>query len=281
MTSGTRVAVIGTGAIGTAVARRLAGSGREVVVWNRTPERAVGTGARVAGSLAEAVEGGDLVLLTLKDHAAVRDCLARLPDLTGRTVVALTTGTAEDARAAERTVTAAGGSYLDAGVQTPPEAIGTDAATFLYSGPRAVFERHASTLALLGTPRFVGERADAAAVWDLALFGVWYDAQLGLLRALDGVRRAGIDVAAFAETAAPQIGHVVTGATATATELTCGEYPAGPADLTEHLTVIRHLIDLRRTGPLGDGGLHAVADRVESLIAGGRGGEGLTATVDG
>src|SRR5918998_1647118 len=35
-----RSAVLGTGAAGAAVARRLAATGREVAVWNRTPARA-------------------------------------------------------------------------------------------------------------------------------------------------------------------------------------------------------------------------------------------------
>jgi hypothetical protein len=125
--------------------------------------------------------------------------------------------------------------------------IGSDAATILYSGSRAAFEQHRATLDLLSGPRFVGDAPEAAAVWDLALFGVWYDAQLGLLRALDAVRAAGMDVAGFAGPVGVQLGHVVT--------------------------------ELRAGRPLGDGGLSQVAARIETLIADGRGGAGLTATM--
>jgi 3-hydroxyisobutyrate dehydrogenase-like beta-hydroxyacid dehydrogenase len=156
--------------------------------------------------------------------------------------------------------------------------IGTATAPIVYSGSRSAFERHRATLGLLSEPRFVGETPEAAAVWDLAIFGVWYDAQLGLLRALDAAREAGIDLTAFARTASTQFGHVVTGASATVSELRQAAYPPGPADLTEHLTVIRHLIDQRAGRPLGDGGLPEVAARIAALIADGRGGEGLTAT---
>ena len=76
----------------------------------------------------------------------------------------------------------------------------------------------------------------AVRVWDLALFGVWYDAQLGLLRALDAVRAAGIDIAEFARTANTQLGHVGTATSATVEEMRQATYPPGPADLTEHLT---------------------------------------------
>ncbi|MBB5779321.1 3-hydroxyisobutyrate dehydrogenase-like beta-hydroxyacid dehydrogenase [Nonomuraea jabiensis] len=210
----------------------------------------------------------------------MRQCLAELDgDLSGRTIVAMCTGTADDAKHAAQRVTALGASYLDAGIQAAPEMIGTDAATILYSGSRPAFERHRAVLGLLSTPHFVGDAPQAAAIWDLTLFGLWYDAQLGLLRALDTVREAGIDVAEFVDTAVGQLGHVVTGASTTASELQRGTYPAGPATLAEHLTVIRHLIALRGGQALGDGGLPAVAARIEALMAQGREGEGLTATI--
>ncbi|GAA3124465.1 NAD(P)-binding domain-containing protein [Planomonospora alba] len=278
-----RVAVVGTGAIGGAVARRLLAGGCEVAVWNRTASRSarlVDEGALPAASIGDAVAAGDLVLLTLTDHAAVRQCLAALDtDLSGRTVVAMCTGTPDDARSAARRVAALGAHYLDAGVQASPETIGAGAATILYSGHRPAFEEHAATLRLLGGPRFVGEAPEAAAVWDLALFGVWYDAQLGLLRALETVREAGVDVAGFARTAGVQLGHVVAGVPGTVSELLEADYPAGPARLTEHLAVVRRLIGLRSGLRLGDGGLPEAAARIEELIADGRGDEGLTATI--
>ncbi|AQZ62695.1 2-hydroxy-3-oxopropionate reductase [[Actinomadura] parvosata subsp. kistnae] len=282
-TSEHRIAVIGTGAIGSAVTRRLLEHGHDVVVWNRTPARLnplATAGARPAASVSEAVSSATLTLLTLTDYTAVQECLAALDgDLSGRTIVAMCTGTPDDAERAARRVAALGASYLDAGVQAAPETIGTGAATILYGGSPEAFQRHRAVLELLSTPRFAGQAPQAAAIWDLTLFGLWYDAQLGLLRALDTVRAAGIDVTEFAASAADQLGHVVTGAPGTAAELLRAAYPAGPATLAEHLTVLRHLIGLRDGQVLGDGGLPAVAARIETLIAQGRESEGLTATI--
>lgn len=281
--SAATVSVIGTGAIGSAVVRRLLAAEHDVTVWNRSESRSAGVvaaGAVPAGSVREAVSASSLVLLTLTDYPAVQDCLAQLdPDLSGTVFVGMYTGTADEARLAAARVDGLGGRYLDAGVQASPEMIGTETATILYSGSRSGFEQHRATLELLSRPRFVGERPEAAAVWDLTLFGVWYDAQLGLLRALDVARAAGIDVPEFAQTASTQLGHVVAAIPDTVSELQRATYPRGPADLTEHLTVVRHLIELRAGLRLGDGGLPAVAARLEALIAAGRGDEGLTATV--
>jgi 3-hydroxyisobutyrate dehydrogenase-like beta-hydroxyacid dehydrogenase len=278
-----RVAVIGTGAIGQAVVHRLLGGGHDVTVWNRTESRAAGLtaeGARLARSIREAVSSSDLVLLTLTDHAAVRQCLAQLDtNLTGKTIVGMCTGTSREARQAAERVAGMGARYVDAGIQASPELIGSNAATILYSGARDAFEQYRTVFELLGMPRFAGESPEAAAVWDLALFGLWYDAQLGLLRALDVAREAGIDVVEFSRTASTQLGHVVSGVSAVVSEMRQATYPSGPANLTEHLTLIRHLIELRADRRLGDGGLTEVAVEVEALVADGRGGEGLTATI--
>ena len=275
------VTVVGTGAIGRAVATTLLAAGRPVMVWNRTATRArelVDAGAVAAPSLQEAVTASALTLVTLKDYKAVDAVLDQLDgDLSGRSIAVLSTGTPADARRAHDRAEQLGADYLDAGVQTSPEDVGTDVATILYSGSRGAFERHRSTLELLSTPRFVSEDPQAAALWDLTLFGVWYDAQLGLLRALETVQAAGIDLDEFAETAATQLGHVVHGAAATATELRGADFPRGPADLDEHLVVVRQLVEMRSASRLGDGGLGQVGRVIDSLVADGRGAQGLTA----
>jgi 3-hydroxyisobutyrate dehydrogenase-like beta-hydroxyacid dehydrogenase len=277
-----RVTVVGTGAIGSAVSRRLLSAGREVVVWNRTANRTtdlVAAGAVAAQSLKAAVMASELTLVTLKTYEAVQDVIDQLDgDLSGRTIVVLCTGSPSDARLACERVKQLGAHYIDGGVQTSPEDIGTDVATILYSGSEAGFERHRPTLGLLSAPRFVGTSPQAAAVWDITLFGVWYDAQLGLLRALEGAMAAGIDIGQFVETAGIQLGHVVDAASGTAAELQDSDYPRGPADLSEHLVVVRQLIEMRAASRLGDGGLSHAADVIEALIRKGRGAEGLTAT---
>ncbi|GIE28222.1 6-phosphogluconate dehydrogenase [Actinoplanes italicus] len=284
MTTADRIAVIGTGAIGTAITHRLLTTGHPVTVWNRTPDRTTtltAAGAHRAATPAEAVTSATLTLLTLTDYTAVHQVLDTLPPgLDGHTIAALCTGTPDDARTAAHQATHRGARYLDAGVQAGPDAFTTGTATVLYSGDRTAFDQHTETLARLGPPRFVGDTPHAAAVWDLTLFGLWYDAHLGLLRALDTARTAGIDLDEFAATATTQLGHVVTAVPATVSELRTGHHPPGPATLPEHLTVVRQLLTMRAGTTLGDGGLPAVAARIEALLAQGRHQQGLTATID-
>jgi hypothetical protein len=195
-------------------------------------------------------------------------------------VVVATTGTPHDADAAGTWLAARGLAHVDAGVQTAPDDLGGPRATLLYSGDEEAFCSHRSTLELLGPALWLGPDPRAAATWDQALFGLWYDAQVGLLRALGSVAGAGVSADSFAEAAARQLGHVVEGVGATAREVSDASYPRGPATVHEHLPVVRSLVEARRGSPLGDGGLSALERRLAALSSAGAGDLGLTAALD-
>ncbi len=279
------VTVLGTGSIGTATARVLLGAGHEVHVWNRTPERAaplLDEGAHLAPSVTDAVRASPLTLVCLTDHAAVQALLDDLPHQPSedRTVVLLTTGTPDEVGRSAALAGRRGLACLGGGVQTGPDDIGTPRALFLYAGDPDVHERHRGVLDLLGPGRWVGPEPTAAAELDQALFGLWYDAQLGLLRAFEMAGRAGVPPAELAVLAATQLQHVVDGVEDTSREVADGEYPRGPATLAEHLPVLSGLGESRRTARLGDGGVADIARLVEELATGPGAEQGLTALLD-
>jgi 3-hydroxyisobutyrate dehydrogenase-like beta-hydroxyacid dehydrogenase len=69
-----RVAFLGLGIMGRAMAANLVKAGHEVTVWNRTPGKEV-EGARAASSPAEAARGVEVVWLCVSDTAAVENVL--------------------------------------------------------------------------------------------------------------------------------------------------------------------------------------------------------------
>jgi 3-hydroxyisobutyrate dehydrogenase len=74
----TTVAVLGTGIIGSAVARNLIRNGFAVSVWNRTRAKAEQLrdgGAHVASTPADAVRGADVILTTLNDGPRVLEAM--------------------------------------------------------------------------------------------------------------------------------------------------------------------------------------------------------------
>jgi 3-hydroxyisobutyrate dehydrogenase-like beta-hydroxyacid dehydrogenase len=71
----TTLAVIGLGAMGGRFARRFLAAGHEVIVWNRTAEKAeelVELGAASAGSPAEAARRAEAVITMVSDPKALR-----------------------------------------------------------------------------------------------------------------------------------------------------------------------------------------------------------------
>jgi hypothetical protein len=74
-----RVAVLGMGKMGHALAERLLGGGHAVTVWNRTPHRAddlVARGAHEAATPAQAAARTDATVTSLADDGAVRDVVS-------------------------------------------------------------------------------------------------------------------------------------------------------------------------------------------------------------
>jgi 3-hydroxyisobutyrate dehydrogenase-like beta-hydroxyacid dehydrogenase len=69
-----RVAFLGLGIMGRAMATNLAKAGHEVTVWNRTAGKEV-EGARVAATPAEAAHGAEVVWMCVSDTAAVENVL--------------------------------------------------------------------------------------------------------------------------------------------------------------------------------------------------------------
>jgi 3-hydroxyisobutyrate dehydrogenase len=71
----TRVAFLGTGAMGGPMARNLAAAGHEVRAWNRTRERAEGLGATVCATPVEAPEGAEILVTMLSDGPTTADAI--------------------------------------------------------------------------------------------------------------------------------------------------------------------------------------------------------------
>jgi 3-hydroxyisobutyrate dehydrogenase len=74
-----RVAVLGTGIMGTGMARSLLRAGLDVTAWNRHPGRAAplaADGAHVSGTAAEAVADADAVITMLWDGNSVAEVMA-------------------------------------------------------------------------------------------------------------------------------------------------------------------------------------------------------------
>lgn len=119
-----KITYLGMGIMGRGMASNLAEAGFDVTVWNRTPgktEPAVEQGAKRADSIAEAVEGADVVMYCLSDDAAVEDMVFGEWDLLGKVsegqiVVDMSTIHPDTTRREAAAFTEMGVRFLDAPV---------------------------------------------------------------------------------------------------------------------------------------------------------------------
>ena len=116
-----RVGFIGLGSLGRAIAKRLLSEGVELIVWNRTKEKAYELGVQVANSPAELIKHVDKVFVIVFDSQASEEVIfgkAGLSEggLEGKTIVDMTTNHYKYVEEAYKEVKRLGGYYLDAPV---------------------------------------------------------------------------------------------------------------------------------------------------------------------
>ena len=151
----TRVAILGTGRMGSAMAQTLVESGHDVVVWNRTRARAEALEARVGCHVAEtpvqAVSESQIVLsvLALGEHTERvlldRELIAALP---AEVVICdMATSGIETATRVGRTLEDAGIAFVDSPVAGSVASVLSRTLIVLASGSHEAVARAGSTFA--------------------------------------------------------------------------------------------------------------------------------------
>ncbi|MGW4206976.1 NAD(P)-dependent oxidoreductase [Lentzea sp. NPDC004789] len=175
------VGVLGLGRMGSALASALVNEGYDVTVWNRSDKPAPPDTTR-AKTPEEAFEA-DVVVTCLSTYDVQRPLLTKAI----KTLVNLTSGTPEEARATARWAAENGVEYVDGVIMAVPQQIGTGQARILYAGRP---EHH--VLQAFGEPVHLGEDAGLPALYDLALLGVMWSVFGGYLQAQALVQTAGV-----------------------------------------------------------------------------------------
>jgi len=162
-----RVAILGTGKMGSAIAARLSAAGFQVVLWNRTRARAVALGlGTVADTPAGAVRAADVVISSLTNAAAVVTAFlgpgGALNAGNGKRFVEMSTAGPDLVASLAAHVSAAGGTLIDAPIVGAPTAVRAGEAAILVSGLTEDIVAADAVLSALGTVRPVGSLGSAA-----------------------------------------------------------------------------------------------------------------------
>jgi 3-hydroxyisobutyrate dehydrogenase-like beta-hydroxyacid dehydrogenase len=163
-----RIAVMGLGSMGSALAERLLDEGHELEVWNRSPERAAPFTGRARVLDDPDAVGADAVVLSLADDASV-SAVARpggraRPAWRDRLVVntATVAPTTEDELAE-----AYGGRFVAAPILGAPQAVRSGQARWIVAGPDDARAALAPLWAVFATTAAAGDVPRRAAVLKL------------------------------------------------------------------------------------------------------------------
>jgi 3-hydroxyisobutyrate dehydrogenase-like beta-hydroxyacid dehydrogenase len=164
---GCRVAILGTGKMGSAIAARLSAAGFQLVLWNRTRSRAEALGlGTVADSPAAAARAADIVVSSLTGPEAVLASYlgpkGALSSGQGKHFVEMSTAGPDLLATLAEHVRAAGGTLVDAPIIGAPPAVRAGEAAILVSGFDEDVAVASPVLSALGTVRHVGSLGSAA-----------------------------------------------------------------------------------------------------------------------
>jgi 3-hydroxyisobutyrate dehydrogenase-like beta-hydroxyacid dehydrogenase len=164
-----RVAIIGTGKMGSAMARRLKTAGHELTLWNRTRERAEALGVgRVASTPAEAAQEADVVISMLTDADAVRAAYfgdgGAAQGARGQVFVDMSTAGPDVEREVAPAIERAGALFVEAPVLGSIPAVEAGNLVIFAGGREEAIERARPVLKDLGEVRLVAELGSAASL---------------------------------------------------------------------------------------------------------------------
>ncbi|GAA1250978.1 NAD(P)-binding domain-containing protein [Prauserella halophila] len=272
------VTILGTGAMGSALAGELLGAGHPVTVWNRTAERAVPLatrGAAQAETPGQAVIAHPLVVMCLLRAGSVHDTLTPVAaELRGRTLLNVTTTTPNESRELARWAADHDVTYLDGAILAVPEMIGSPAAQIFYSGSREAYDRFRDVLDVWSNGTYDGDDAGAASLIDLALLSGMYQMFAGFFHGAAMAGFADLSATEFAARAAPFLAAMTEGFADFAGVIDGGDY-AVPGQQSLEFSDLSHIVRASEEQGVDPAPVATVQELISRQIAAGHGSEGF------
>lgn len=269
------VSVLGLGPMGQALAGALLDAKYRTTVWNRTAAKAdplLTRGALWEASPAEAVGASDLTVVNVVDHDAVDAVLAAAgPEVTGKTIVGLSSDTPERAGRTAALVENLGGRYLDGAIMTPTTTIGTPEASILFAGPRAHYDAGLEVFTALGTPTWLGVDHERAATYDMALLDLFWTSVSGFLHAIGIAKAHGIGAGELLPHATGIVAILAPIFAEIAERVEADQHDDASAPVSSVAASLRHLIATSRAAGVDAGALEALQRHVDTAVADGHG----------
>jgi 3-hydroxyisobutyrate dehydrogenase-like beta-hydroxyacid dehydrogenase len=265
--------------MGSALATTLLEGHYKVTVWNRTAAKAeplVEAGATLAASVNEAIDGSEIVIVCLGNYDDTNRVISGCADLTGKTLIQLTTGTVAEAEAMQAWAEGKNAHYLDGVIIAYPSQIGNDETLLCVAGSEEAWQNGERPIKCLGgSSMYLGANLGAPDAMDSALVLPTLMAMMGTIQGAHVLEQAGLDVGLYAEmlvgggwSLADSVHRQATAIAAnhfTDTEAALGTWAAGynhkeelPTGAIDLLEPIRELLNQAVAAGFGDEEIAAV-----------------------
>lgn len=166
-----KIALLGTGLLGAAVAKRLLQHNIEMIVWNRTTEKLqplAEQGMQIAPTVSQAIVTTDAVILMLTDYQAIREVLFAEDTqavLASKTVIQMATIAPHESQQLAQEIKQLGGDYFEAPVLGSLGEAQQGTLIVMVGGSESQFTRWQPLFKILGQDvRLIGEIGQAAAL---------------------------------------------------------------------------------------------------------------------
>jgi 3-hydroxyisobutyrate dehydrogenase-like beta-hydroxyacid dehydrogenase len=273
------VGIVGTGALGTALAAAALDHGITTSVWNRTPGRArdlVDAGATLRPTVADLVGSTAVVVITVSTYDDVRSGLTEAgADVRDRTIVNLSSGTPSDAAALADYVHSSAGRYLDGAAMGGTRLVGDPSAMFFYSGDSDAFSGYREVLEAFGSPLFLGADPATASAYDTAILGMILGFLTSSYQALALLKRQGIDSEHFPSVVRDYWPFVVDIFDRHATQIRTNAITADDGTIDVYVDAMRHVTDTGATLGVDTSLAEAISELLRRTSDNGHGADGL------
>lgn len=163
-----KIAILGTGTMGTGLAKSLLKEGHELIVYNRTiarTEQLITLGAKAVSSPTDAIEEADASILVVIDGEAVKEILFNEETkkiISGKKILNVATTNANEIEAIAKEVTNLGGSLAELSIMNSAEQVEDKQGYFLLACDECVEDFWKEILSGIGETHYVGQIGDAS-----------------------------------------------------------------------------------------------------------------------
>jgi 3-hydroxyisobutyrate dehydrogenase-like beta-hydroxyacid dehydrogenase len=162
----------------------------------------------------------------------------------GRTVVHFSSSTPRVARDTDAWARERGIAYLSGAILVPTPLVGDPEALFLYAGDRALFDRHAAVLRVLGgRADHLGDDPGLASLHDVAMLELFFAGMTAFLHGAAMTTGQGVEARAFLPYARDVLDVLAHSLESLAADIDAGTFPGTEDNLAMELTALGHIVD--------------------------------------